>query len=183
LKVNPALVEPPPEALERIKREGEKTSTIYRTPGPPLPALGAFLRPVQEPANSRFGSRSIFNGTRSSPHTGADFLSGTGTPIKAPNEGRVRLAEDLYFSGNTVILDHGNGLYSLFAHLSEFKVREGDTVQPGDVVGLVGATGRVTGPHLHWALRVNGARVDPLSLLAVLGKDAAVTDSTPLAVH
>ena len=121
--------------------------------------------------------------------------SGTGTPIKAPNYGTVRLAENLYFSGNTVIVDHGNGLFSLFAHLSEFKVHDGDSVAPGDVVGLVGATGRVTGPHLHWALRLDGARVDPLSLLAVAGPaDDTVASSTgdpvspavvraPLAVH
>lgn len=170
LSVNPALVEPPPQALDRIKRETEKTNAIYRSPSMEAIWDGRFLRPVQDPANSRFGSRSIFNGARSSPHTGADFLSPSGTPVKAPNAARVRLAEDLYFSGNTVILDHGLGLFSLFAHLSTFAVREGDLVAGGDVVGQVGATGRVTGPHLHWAVRATGARIDPLSLLAVLGE-------------
>jgi len=82
----------------------------------------------------------------------------------------VRLAENLYFSGNTVIVDHGLGLFSLFAHLSAFNVKEGDEVDTGDLLGLVGATGRVTGPHLHWAVRASGARVDPLSLLEVLGE-------------
>lgn len=186
LTVNPALVEPPPEALERIKRESEKTSGIYRTPQPFVVPAGyvRFIRPVAEPANSAFGTRSVFNGKAGSPHTGADFLSGTGTPIKAPSAGHVRLAEDLYFSGNTVIVDHGLGLYSMFAHLSAFKVREGDIVNEGDVVGLVGATGRVTGPHLHWSLRANGARVDPLSLLAVFGTEiSADANLTPLAVH
>lgn len=169
LTVNPALVNPPPEAMDRIARENARTNGIYASPATGALWAGAFARPVLDPANSRFGSRSIFNGNRSSPHTGADFLSGSGTPIKAPNRGRVRLAENLYFSGNTVIIDHGLGLFSLFAHLSAFQVKEGDEVATGDVVGLVGATGRVTGPHLHWAVRVNGARIDPLSLLEVLG--------------
>lgn len=170
LKVNPALVEPPRAALERIRLEAERTNAIYGSPNEHPLWLGPFLRPVAAPANSRFGSRSIFNGTRSSPHTGADFLSGTGTPVLAPNAGRVRLADALYFSGNTVILDHGLGLFSVFAHLSAFEVREGDLVSSGDILGKVGATGRVTGPHLHWSVRLAGARIDPLSLLAVLGQ-------------
>lgn len=171
LTVNPAMVNPPPTALERIRRDTEKINRVYRSPSMERIWSGPFARPVLDPANSRFGSRSVFNNTRSSPHTGADFSSPSGTPIKAPNRGRVRLAEDLYFSGNTVILDHGLGLFSLFAHLSAFKVQEGDHVATGDVVGLVGATGRVTGPHLHWAVRATGARIDPLSLLAVMGED------------
>lgn len=172
LSVNPALVNPPPEAMDRIKRETARTNSIYASPATHALWAGTFARPVLDPANSRFGSRSIFNGSRSSPHTGADFLSGSGTPIKAPNRGRVRLADGLYFSGNTVIIDHGLGLFSLFAHLSAFTVKEGDDIATGDIVGLVGATGRVTGPHLHWAVRVNGARIDPLSLLDVLGTPA-----------
>ncbi|MBP8274014.1 MAG: M23 family metallopeptidase, partial [Acidobacteria bacterium] len=91
------------------------------------------------------------------------------TPIKAPNAGRVRLAKDLYYSGNCVIIDHGLGVFSYFAHLSKINVAVGDMVTPGQIVGLVGATGRVTGPHLHWTMKVSGARVDPLSLLMLLG--------------
>lgn len=170
LTVNPAMVNPPPTAIDRIKRDTEKINNVYRSPTMEPIWSGPFARPVLDAANSRFGSRSVFNNTRSSPHTGADFSSPAGRPIRAPNRGRVRLAEDLYFSGNTVILDHGLGLFSLFAHLSAFKVQEGDTVATGDIVGLVGATGRVTGPHLHWAVRATGARIDPLSLLAVLGR-------------
>jgi murein DD-endopeptidase MepM/ murein hydrolase activator NlpD len=117
----------------------------------------------------------VFNGQRRSPHNGADFPAGTGTPVKAPNAGRIVAARDLYFSGQTVIIDHGTGLFSTLAHLSRIDVREGDSVEPGDVVGLVGATGRVTGPHLHWALRVSGARVDPMSALAVLGDPRQVS--------
>jgi murein DD-endopeptidase MepM/ murein hydrolase activator NlpD len=101
-------------------------------------------------------------------------MSKAGTPIRAPNAGRVAIARDLYFSGNTVVIDHGLGLFSTLAHLSEFEVKEGDRVTAGQVVGEVGATGRVTGPHLHWAVRASGARVDPLSLLALLGAPAEV---------
>jgi len=121
-------------------------------------------------ANSGFGTRSIFNGEPRSAHSGADFLSGTGTPVKAPNAGRIVAARDLYFTGNTVIIDHGMGLFSMLAHLSRLDVREDEVVTAGQVVGAVGATGRVTGPHLHWALRAGGARVDPVSLLALLGE-------------
>ena len=122
---------------------------------------------------SRFGTRSIFNGQARNPHSGADFMSPAGTPIQAPNAGRVALARDLYFSGNTIVIDHGLGVFSLLAHLSAFDVREGDTVAAGQVVGRVGATGRVTGPHLHWAVRVADARIDPLALLALLGEPAS----------
>jgi len=129
---------------------------------------GPFVRPVPDAANSAFGTRSVFNGEPRSPHSGADFSSQPGTPVKSPNAGRVVLAGDLYFTGNTVVIDHGAGLLSLFAHLRAITVRESDSVTAGTVIGEVGATGRVTGPHLHWTVRLNGARVDPMSLLAVL---------------
>jgi len=127
---------------------------------------GAFRAPVPDAANSSFGTRSIYNGQSRSPHGGTDFLSPSGRLIKAPNAGRVVLAGSLYFTGGTVVLDHGAGVLSLFAHLSTIDVHEGDVVKTDDVIGAVGATGRVTGPHLHWAVRLAGARVDPLSLLA-----------------
>ena len=107
------------------------------------------------------------NGQERSPHSGTDFKGASGTPIKAPNGGSVVLTADLYYSGNTVIIDHGFGLYSYFCHLSRFESQEGDTVGAGDIVGYVGATGRVTGPHLHWTVRLVKTRVDPLSLMAV----------------
>jgi murein DD-endopeptidase MepM/ murein hydrolase activator NlpD len=128
-----------------------------------------FVRPVPQAANSAFGTRSIFNGKPRNAHGGADFLSPAGTPIHAPNTGRIIVARSLYYSGNTVIIDHGLGLFSMLAHLSRIDVQEGDVVTPNQTIGMVGATGRVTGPHLHWAVRAGEARVDPLSLLAVLG--------------
>jgi murein DD-endopeptidase MepM/ murein hydrolase activator NlpD len=127
-----------------------------------------FIRPVPQRANSAFGTRSVFNGEPRNAHSGADFLSPAGTPVKSAASGRVMLAKNLYYSGNTVIVDHGLGVFSMFAHLSRIDVKPGTDVTEGQVVGLVGATGRVTGPHLHWTARVSGARVDPLALLAVL---------------
>lgn len=128
------------------------------------------MRPVPQPTNSAFGTRSIFNGQPRGAHGGADFLSPAGTPIKAPNAGRVVLAKSLYYSGGTVIIDHGLGVFSFLCHMSKINAAVGDMVEPGTIVGLVGATGRVTGAHLHYTLRVGNARVDPLALFALLGK-------------
>lgn len=175
LKVDPAFVTPPPEAAERIERESKELNQVWASPALEKMWQGAFTRPVPQPANSAFGSRSVFNGEPRSQHAGADFRSPAGTPIKAPNAGRVVIAGSRYFSGDTVVIDHGQGLFSLFAHLSETSVKQGDSVKKGEVIGQVGQTGRVTGPHLHWAVRLNGARIDPLSLLTVLSR----LDRTP----
>jgi murein DD-endopeptidase MepM/ murein hydrolase activator NlpD len=173
LTVDPALVNPPPEAAARIERETRELNEVWQASAPQRLWSGAFVRPVPDSANSAFGTRSILNGEPRSPHNGTDFLSPAGRPVKAPNAGRVVIADSRYFSGNTVVIDHGLGLFSLLAHLSEIDVRKGDSVTAGDLVGKVGATGRVTGPHLHWTVRAGGARVDPLSLLAV--SERAVT--------
>jgi murein DD-endopeptidase MepM/ murein hydrolase activator NlpD len=167
LTVDNAFVDPPASAVPRIQAEADRLKGIWAKPSSERLWSGPFVRPVSEPANSAFGSRSVFNGQARSPHGGADFSSPAGTPVKSPNAGRVALAGDLYFTGNTVVIDHGLGLFSLFAHLRAVGVREGDSVTAGQVVGEVGATGRVTGPHLHWTVRANDARVDPLSLLAL----------------
>ena len=169
LTVDDAFVNPPPTVTKRIEDEAARLTAIWDSSAAERLWTDTFVRPVPQEANSRFGSRSILNGQERSPHGGADFASPSGTPVKAPNGGRIVLAEDLYYTGGTVVIDHGLGLVSLFAHLSRLDVKEGQTVERGAVVGLVGATGRVTGPHLHWTLRSNGARVDPVSLLAVLG--------------
>jgi murein DD-endopeptidase MepM/ murein hydrolase activator NlpD len=173
LTVAPHYVNPGAEALARIQKEAARTTRIFETQTSQRFWRGSFLAPVPGKATSSFGRRSVFNGQPRSPHSGADFRAVEGTPVTAPNRGRVVLRSDLYFSGNCVILDHGLGLYSFFAHLSGFAVEEGDLVDSGDVVGYVGATGRVTGPHLHWTVRLNTARVDPLSLMEVLFDDSA----------
>jgi hypothetical protein len=171
LSVADAFVNPPAGETDRIAAEAARLAAIWRVETPRRLWEGPFVRPVAEPANSAFGSRSVFNGQSRAPHSGADFLSPAGTPVHAPAGGTVVVAAPLYYTGNTVVIDHGLGLYSLFAHFSEIAVHEGDLVTAGDIVGRVGATGRVTGPHLHWAVRAGGARVDPLSVLAVLGGD------------
>lgn len=164
LNVAEEFVNPPPSALAQIARDAKKTEEIFRRMTPRRWS-GPFLLPVEGTPTSNFGTVSYFNGQRRSPHTGVDFLSPAGTPIRASNHGVVVLAEPLYFTGNTVIIDYGDGLCSLFAHLSEFRVKEGEEVRPDTVIGLVGATGRVTGAHLHWAVRLAGAHVDPTSLV------------------
>ena len=168
LRVNPAFVNPSPAELTRIRADQAFLGEVYARPAGTRLWSAPFVRPVPGEANSSFGTRSVFNGEPRSPHGGTDFLSPSGTPIKSPSAGRVVCARDLYFTGNTVIIDHGLGMFSMLAHLSRIDVKEGDTVAGSHIVGLVGATGRVTGPHLHWALSVNGARVDPLSALALL---------------
>lgn len=168
LNVDEAFVNPPAELQARIAREAQELAAIWLMASPRRLWSGGFLRPVPGMAAGGFGTRSVFNGRRRAPHGGADFLSPAGEPIVAPNAGRVVLARPLYFSGKTVIIDHGLGVFSLLGHLSVIDVKEGTTVAAGEVVGQVGATGRVTGPHLHWAVRVNSARVDPLAILALL---------------
>ncbi len=168
LKVDEKFVVPPADARERIERERQTVAGIFAAITEEKLWTGAFRAPVPGAVISAFGKRNVYNGQPRSPHTGADFRGAVGTPIKAPNAGRVALAADLYFSGNTVILDHGLGLFSYLAHMSEISVKEGDRVDAGSLVGKVGATGRVTGPHLHWTVRIGKARVDPLSLIQVL---------------
>jgi murein DD-endopeptidase MepM/ murein hydrolase activator NlpD len=170
LTVSPDFVNPPASQLARIEGDSAFLKEIFAASPDHRLWDRSFLTPVPDPANSRFGTRSIFNGERRNPHGGADFASPLGRPVKAPNGGRVVGARELFYTGNVVIIDHGLGMFSLLAHLSRIDVKEGDEVKAGDVVGLVGATGRVTGPHLHWALTIAGARVDPVSALAVLGE-------------
>ena len=170
LSVEPAFVNPPAEVRDRIAAEAAELERLWSQTTQQRLWNGPFLAPVQGATASGFGARSIFNGSPRSPHSGVDFVSPMGAPVAAPNAGRVVLARNLYFSGKTVVLDHGLGLFSLFAHFSVIDVHEGDVVSTRQEIGQVGATGRVTGPHLHWAVRVDGARVDPLALLTLLGR-------------
>jgi murein DD-endopeptidase MepM/ murein hydrolase activator NlpD len=165
LRVAEDFVNPSNEALEQIARDAAALAQTYARITPRR-WTGAFIVPVDGAPTSNFGTRSYYNGVQRAPHAGVDFLSQPGTPIRATNAGTVALAEPLYFTGNTVVVDHGGGLLSVFAHLSEFHVTLGENVSGDTIVGLVGATGRVTGPHLHWSVRLHGARVDPLSLIA-----------------
>lgn len=179
LSVDEAFVNPPESARARIDAESKATAAIFAS-SLATRLWTTFIRPVRHAANSAFGTRSVFNGQPRNAHSGADFLSPAGTPVKAAAAGRVMLAKNLYYSGNTVIVDHGLGVFSLFAHLSRIDVNAGASVTATDVVGLVGATGRVTGPHLHWTVRVAGARVDPLGVLALLARPAPKPSPRPV---
>lgn len=170
LRVAPGFVDPPTELAERLAREAAFLREVYGASANERLWHEPFVRPVPDAATSSFGTRSVFNGKPRSPHAGTDFASPAGTPVRAPNAGRVVAARELFFSGGTVIVDHGLGLFSMLGHLSTIDVQEGDMVDAGDLVGGVGATGRVTGPHLHWALRASGARVDPLAAIELLGR-------------
>jgi murein DD-endopeptidase MepM/ murein hydrolase activator NlpD len=150
----------------RAAKETAQLAALYRSVTPERLWQGPFRLPLEGVTpSSSFGRRRILNGQPRAPHTGVDLGAPTGTPIHAMQRGRVVLNEDLFFSGNTVILDHGPGLSSFYGHLSESRVQAGQVVDAGEVIGLVGATGRVTAPHLHWAVRIGDARVDGLDLL------------------
>ena len=165
LRVAEAFVNPPPEVAEQIAADAKLLAETYERLTPRR-WDGAFRLPVTGDPTSNFGTRSYYNGQRRAPHAGVDFTSAPGTPVYATNHGTVAVAAPLYFTGNTVVIDHGAQLFSVYAHLSEFQVKTGDIATHDTVIGLVGATGRVTGPHLHWSVRLTGARVDPLALVA-----------------
>jgi murein DD-endopeptidase MepM/ murein hydrolase activator NlpD len=166
LKVAPQFVEPGPEQLQRAKTEQQRLREIYATITPNKLWQGRFRIPlVGKISGANFGRRRVLNGEPSSPHTGVDFPAPTGTPVHAAQAGRVVLAEPLYFAGNTVLIDHGLGVYTLYGHLSVISVKAGDDLLAGAILGKVGATGRVTGPHLHWGLIVTGSRVNALQIV------------------
>ena len=173
LKVAPNFVTPDPEQLARAETERQRLRAIYATITPERLWDGNFHYPLAGvTTGGNFGKRRVLNGTPGSPHSGVDFPVPAGTPVLATQRGRVVLAEPLYFSGNTVVLDHGLGVYTLYAHFESIAVQAGDLVDTGAVLGKVGATGRVTGPHLHWGLTVNRARANPLQLIALFGTSA-----------
>jgi murein DD-endopeptidase MepM/ murein hydrolase activator NlpD len=153
------------EILERYLAEHRKTKQIFNHVRPQRLWQQPFIIPVVGPITSTFGLRRILNDKPRSPHSGVDIGAPTGTEVGACNDGIVVLTQELYLEGKTIIIDHGFGLYSIYMHLSEMQVNEGQWVRAGDVIGLVGATGRVTGPHLHWGVKLLGARVDPFSLM------------------
>ena len=163
--VPPATVEPPPEVAERIAREAAAVASARTRDDARAGYRQAFQWPVRGRISGRFGSGRVYNGRPGGGHSGMDIAAPAGTPVLAPASGVVTLADDLYITGGTVLLDHGHGVSSNFLHLSRIDVAVGDTVEQGDVIGLVGATGRATGPHLHWGMNWFDVRVDPLLVL------------------
>lgn len=165
LAVEKKFTEPTPEQQQEIA-EGQKVKQDYlNRVTADREWSGNFTAPAHAATSDVFGSVRIFNGVAQSPHQGLDFRVPSGTPVQAMNDGIVLLARPLYFEGNFIVLDHGQGLLTLYLHLSEFKVKEGDVVKRGQVIGLSGGTGRATGPHLHAAVRWQGTYLDPARLL------------------
>lgn len=165
---NKKMVNPDPENLERIRSEGRRMRAAYAAFNPSQGNPQPFLQPVDGVLTSPFGRRRILNGQPRNPHSGLDIAGSTGTPITAPAPAKVVVTGDFYFNGNTILLDHGEGLVSMYCHLSEIEVNSGDKIERGAQIGLVGATGRVTGPHLHWSVSLNGNRIDPATLMEIL---------------
>ena len=167
LSVEGKFTEPTPEQQKQIQDAQEIKKEYLNRVTPKREWSGQFTAPVDAAISDVFGSQRVFNGKTSSPHLGLDFRVPSGTPIAALNDGTVILARPLYFEGNFVVLDHGQGLLTLYLHLSEFKVHEGDEVKRGQEIGLSGGTGRATGPHLHVAVRWQGTYLDPARLLTL----------------
>ena len=168
LTVASRMVNPTSDDRQRARRERNQVKNAYLFSSSDRHWPDLFILPVESKVTSSFGTRRLFNGKLRSFHTGVDFRANEDTTIHAANAGIVRLAKNLFFSGNHVIIDHGLGVFTNYSHLSEIHVNVGDRVEKGQIIGKAGATGRVNGPHLHWGAKVNGTSVDPLQLLNVL---------------
>jgi hypothetical protein len=165
LTLDPDYVTPPVSVQARIKREAELVALAVSVVTPEWLGDGPFAVPNDAPSWSNFGQRRLNNNVLASLHTGLDLRVPFGQPIRAANAGQVVMASDLYMGGKTVIIDHGLGVFSSYGHMSELRVKRGETVKKGQTIGLCGSTGRSTGPHLHWSVRILDARVDPEAML------------------
>jgi murein DD-endopeptidase MepM/ murein hydrolase activator NlpD len=161
------FTEPSQEQVQRIQQDKTIKQDVFRHPITDRAWSGDFRPPVEARVSDVFGTRRTFNGKTQSMHQGLDYAVPQGTPVKAVNAGTVLLASPLYFEGNCVVLDHGQGLLTLYLHLSEIKVKAGDRVEGGQEIGISGGTGRATGPHLHLAVRWEGVYLNPATLLAL----------------
>lgn len=163
ITVSSSKVNPPKEVSERIKKEYEEANAIYAKTTPNLLFNSPFILPLNSHITSSFGNARLFNNSLKSYHSGTDFRAAIGTKISASNDGVVVIAKDRYYAGNSVVINHGGGIYSQYYHLSKLFVKVGDSVKKGDIIGLSGDTGRVSGAHLHYGIAINGVSVDPLS--------------------
>ncbi len=171
LTLPPSMVSPKAaDILKRIGRERAVLKDLFSTSTPAL-LLDSVALPVRDPVSSPFGLRRILNGKPKSPHAGIDFRSPLGTPVHASASGEVVFSGELYYTGKTIILDHGQGLFSIYAHLDSLACSGGELLSQGDVLGKVGSSGRSTGPHLHWGVKLRGDRVDPMALMSLLAEE------------
>lgn len=172
-------VNPEPRDLERIRRESGSIRNALRHWSNGIAVPLVFLKPVAGPTSSPFGLRRFFNEQPRKPHSGLDIAAPEGTPVRAPAAGTVIQTGEYFFNGKTVFIDHGQGLVTLYCHLSRIGVEPGQRVSRGEVIGQVGMTGRVTGPHLHWGVSLNDARVDPMLFLPAETTAEASTQQAP----
>lgn len=168
LKVPPRKVVPLKRDLKRIARETKEVGAVYRTVTRQKYWKGPFVIPIQSDITSVYGTRRVYNGMKTGSHNAVDLRAQIGTDVRASASGVVALAKDLFFTGNTIIIDHGYGVMTLYAHLSKIHVKKGDLVDEKQVIALSGATGRVSGPHLHWSGIIHNVKVDPLTLTEVM---------------
>jgi len=172
IKVSSSKVNPKSEAVKRrISREYNEAMKIYSTVTPKNYISRPFITPLQSKITSDFGKARVYNGSLKGYHSGTDYRAAVGTPVVAANDGKVVLVKKRFYSGGTVILDHGEGIYTCYFHMSKFHVKVGEMVQRGDILGLSGESGRVTGPHLHFSTRVNAVQVDPLQFIKIMNKN------------
>ncbi len=170
LRVVPSKVKPPQEVRKQIEKEFAEAKKIYTYSSAQNYITKPFILPLQSSITSQFGTARLFNGQLKSYHSGTDFKAKVGTPVHAINDGVVVLAKERYYAGGSVIIDHGRGIYSCYYHLSKFKVKPGDIVKRGEIVGLSGKSGRVTGPHLHLTIKIKNVTVDPLQFIKAFNK-------------
>jgi len=168
LKVDPARVNPSKKNIKRTRKEARRVVQTYADGSSARLWNGAFQLPMASEITSPFGNRRLFNKQLKSYHNGVDFRAPVGTPVFAANSGIVKIAENLFYSGNVVIVDHGNLIFTIYAHLSKIEVTAGQQIGKGQQLGLTGATGRVSGPHLHWGVKVNGTAVNPIQFIRAM---------------
>jgi len=168
LKVDSSRVNPNKKNIERAQKEARKIKRVYAEGSIARLWDGEFQLPMTSDITSPFGNKRVFNGQLKSFHNGVDFRARSATPVYAANSGVVKMAENLFYSGNAVVIDHGTGIFTIYAHLSRIDVTAGQLVEKGQRLGLTGATGRVSGPHLHWGVKVKGIAVNPMQLIQLM---------------
>ena len=168
LKVDSSRVNPNKKNIERAQREARKIKRVYAEGSIAQLWDGEFQLPMTSDITSPFGNKRVFNGQLKSFHNGVDFRARSATPVYAANSGVVKMAENLFYSGNAVVIDHGTGIFTIYAHLSRIDVTAGQHIEKGQRLGLTGATGRVSGPHLHWGVKVKGVAVNPMQLIQLM---------------
>ncbi len=170
ITVSKSKFKPSKQREERTKKEYKEAMQIYRSVSDKILWNEDFIYPMNSKITSAFGTKRVYNNQLKSYHSGTDFRAKIGTPIIASNSGIIKIAQDRFYAGNSIVIDHGHGVYSCYYHLSKINFKVGDFVKKGEIIGLSGATGRITGPHLHYAFRINGIQVDPLQSIEILNK-------------